>query len=228
MLWSEPATQRALFEAHPIMTPHRILDQLGVYVHPGFLTSVECKRLCAAIDLRESHPAVVYSPETPAGVVDEYSRKAIEVSGEDDEFDWLARRFESLRARLAERFDQPLERVGRPRFLIYQEGGYFRPHFDAPALAEGERPHIIHSRKITALLYLNTEADQTAANDTGTGDYEGGRLSLYGLMDYPGAERHGLPVRGEAGLLAAFRSDLLHGVSKLERGRRYCALVWFR
>ena len=47
------------------MTPHRILEQLGVYVHPGFLTADECQRLCAAIDLRESHPALVYSPESP-------------------------------------------------------------------------------------------------------------------------------------------------------------------
>ena len=209
------------------MTPHRILEQLGVYVQPGFLTADECQRLCAAIDLRESHPALVYSPESPAGVLDEEERKTIEVSGEDSEFDWLARRFESLQPRLADRFDRALDRVDRPQFLIYQEGGYFRPHVDAPTLADGERAHVTHSRKITALLYLNTEGDKTEADGKGAGDYEGGRLALYGLMDYPGARRHGLPVRGEDGLLVAFRADLVHGVSKLERGRRYCALAWF-
>ena len=209
------------------MTPHRVLEQLGVYLHPDFLTADECKKLCAEIDMRESHRAKVYAPEARSGVLDEEARKTIEVSSADSEFDWLDRRFASLRDPLADRFDLSLDRVDRLGFLVYQQGGYFRPHFDAPPLADGESPHEIHSRKITVLLYLNTEADSTVADGRNAGDYEGGRLALYGLMDFPGSEKHGLPVRGEAGLVVAFRSELLHGVSKLERGRRYCAVAWF-
>ena len=111
--------------------------------------------------------------------------------------------------------------------MIYREGDYFRPDVDALELTDGESRLNIHDRRVTALLYLNTEADPVAPHGTGTGDHEGGRLSLYGLMIYPGAEKHGLPVRGEAGLLVAFRSELLHGVSKLERGQRYCSVAWF-
>jgi predicted 2-oxoglutarate/Fe(II)-dependent dioxygenase YbiX len=204
------------------MTPNRVLEQLGIYLHPGFVSADECEKLRSAIDSNESRPAALYRPGSESGMVDEQQRKTTEVSGAGRHLEWLAHRFESIRPRLSKHFDQPLERVERPHFLIYKVGDFFLRHRDTPPPVECATMAPSQIRKVTALLYLSSEAGAS-----GAGDYEGGRLTLYGLLDFPGSEKHGFHVQGEAGLLVAFPSDLFHGVTELTRGQRYCALTWY-
>jgi predicted 2-oxoglutarate/Fe(II)-dependent dioxygenase YbiX len=53
-------------------------------------------------------------------------------------------------------------------------------------------------------------------------------LSFFGLMGEDAREEAvGLPLTGEAGLLVAFPSELVHGVQAVTRGKRYTVVSWF-
>ena len=59
------------------------------------------------------------------------------------------------------------------------------------------------------------------------GTIAGGSLTFYGLMKAPGMEKAGMPLAPEAGLLVAFRSDIMHEVNPVTRGERYTLVSWF-
>ncbi len=127
--------------------------------------------------------------------IDPEKRKVGEVAGNSEDFCWVSERFEAMRDSLAEHFQESLIQREGPTFLSYQPGDFFLPHSDndADSAASG--------RRVTAVLFLNGEG-----SESGGGDYEGAQLTLYGLMSFPGADRHGFSVRGRAGLLVAFPS----------------------
>jgi predicted 2-oxoglutarate/Fe(II)-dependent dioxygenase YbiX len=52
-------------------------------------------------------------------------------------------------------------------------------------------------------------------------------LTFYGLLPGPAWERIGFPLRGEEGLLVAFRSEILHEVTAVRQGDRYTIVTWF-
>ena len=204
------------------MTSNDILAQLGVYFQPGFLPPLECGRLIDLIDARDSHPGAVYDPEE-GGRVDGTQRQVSEVSGLGDEIDWLTRRFDEVRPRISGHFDEDLSRVDQATLLVYNPGDFFLPHSDNGTREGNASRQEAASRRVTGIVYLNSEADRSAS-----GGYEGGRLTLYGLMKFAGGENHGFQVQGATGLLVAFQADQRHGVTELILGRRYCALTWFR
>jgi predicted 2-oxoglutarate/Fe(II)-dependent dioxygenase YbiX len=47
------------------------------------------------------------------------------------------------------------------------------------------------------------------------------------MDDAIGGENVGLPLAGEAGLLIAFPSHLVHSVSPVTAGERYTLVTWF-
>jgi predicted 2-oxoglutarate/Fe(II)-dependent dioxygenase YbiX len=59
-----------------------------------------------------------------------------------------------------------------------------------------------------------------------TNNYTGGSLTFYGLFDGKG-KNIGFPLIGQAGLLVAFRSVILHGVTSVTSGERFTVVSWF-
>jgi len=204
------------------MTSNDVLAQLGVFLQPEFLTAAECDELISVAESTDSRPAAVYGYQAGESV-DRKQRRASEVSGCEDEIGWLQQRLEGIRPVLSDHFGEVLTQSDTPTLLIYGPGDFFLPHRDNSSRRESTKmDETAESRKVTAVVYLNSEGDRS-----GRGDYEGGELTLYGLMQFPGAEGHGFPVQGTPGLLVAFRAGERHGVSELTRGRRYCALTWY-
>lgn len=198
------------------MNANRLLEQLGVYIRPRFLAPADCERLVRTVEQSEKAPGGVYHEE--GSRLDKANRKVSEVSQPTDEARWLRARLNEAREEIAEHFALPLERLEGPTFLTYRPGDFFLPHRD-----DGDSG-AVSGRKVTVVTYLNAPRSPAAAG----GGYEGADLTLYGLMDFPGAENHGIAVRPEPGLLAAFVSNTRHGVGELTRGVRYCAVAWFR
>ena len=97
-------------------------------------------------------------------------------------------------------------------FLMYDAGGFFRPHRDREARDT--------RRRVSTVLFLNRHADPP-----GPMEYCGGRLILYGLI--PDAPDIGFPVEPEPGLLVAFDATTLHEVTPVHQGRRMTAVDWF-
>lgn len=198
------------------MKSQALLEQFGIYFRPAFVSPDMCRKLIENIDLKKSVAAGIYDKDHGTRI-DPKTRRVSEVPGAGDEFEWIAGLFEELRGELSRHFETKLDTREGPTFLRYEPGDFFLPHSDSEKLSD------TGSRKITAVLYLNAEGQPGVDNG-----YEGAELSLYGLMSFPGAENHGFSVESAPGLLVAFPSDTRHGVAELIRGKRYCAVCWYR
>ena len=165
-------------------------------------------------------PATVAEGTSGDAVDQEHRRtKLAQVSSESATL--ITDRLVAAKARLADHFGCELSGLQKPQFLAYREGDFFRPHSDT-----SENPTeaaYVRERVVSAVVFVNGETEERELLG-----YGGGALSFYGLMD-EGAqgEKIGLPLTGEAGLLVAFPSDLVHGVLPVTRGERYTIASWF-
>ena len=94
----------------------------------------------------------------------------------------------------------------RLRFLRYDKGGYFKPHFDGSYV----RPDGSEKSYITFFLYLN-------------GGYEGGQSTFVHprcrFIDARDTDK--MPIEPVAGKLLVFQHNIFHEGSLLEGGRKY-------
>ena len=125
-----------------------------------------------------------------------------------------------LRPLLGRHFGVELSDCQPLTYLIYGPGDFFEPHKD-----ESQRPGApehVRRRRVSAIVFLSDE-------DWGGrgGEYAGGSLGFYGLLKDPRCAHVGLPLKGRAGLLVAFRSDVFHQVTPVTRGERYTVVSWY-
>jgi SM-20-related protein len=191
----------------------------GVYTLEGFLDRPTCELIKAEMRGCEHARAKVYDREW------NYMEKAahrstlqVEVG---DSINTLVRgRLLDMRADLGRRFGVELSDCQRPTFLIYKPGDFFEPHKD-----ESQRPGApehVRQRRVSAVIFLGDEDEGDHP-----GEYAGGSLGFYGLLKDPRCAHVGLPVKGRAGLLVAFRSDVFHQVTPVTRGERFTVVGWY-
>ena len=194
-------------------------NSFGLLGVQGFLSPEECKHLRDEIERATISPATVREEGGEYGVDEGYRKtRWAEVSPEASGM--LVDRMTKLLPEVSERFEVEVTGVQNPQFLKYQEGDFFRRHSDNH---HGENAaEFARQRQVSAVVFLNEESSEPAA-DT----YEGGALTLYGLMDDGQGGSIGLPVKGEAGSLIAFPSEMLHEVTAVSRGERYTVVTWF-
>ncbi len=133
----------------------------------------------------------------------------------------LEQRLTGLRSRLEEAFGVSLGRVEKIGCLMYRAGDFFRLHADVPSEATVSAAFpFLHQRRVTILISLNEPGHDVEP-------YEGGVLSLFGLMQGPASQNFGFPVDVETGLLIAFPATMLHEVSPVTAGNRYTLVTWF-
>jgi predicted 2-oxoglutarate/Fe(II)-dependent dioxygenase YbiX len=115
-------------------------------------------------------------------------------------------------------FGTPLAGCETPGFLIYDTGAFFAPHKDTGP----DDPPDIRRRLVSAIVFLNQRSLEPS--DDG---YDGGTLRFHGLLDGPYWESCPFSFEPDPGMLVAFRSDLLHEVQPVTRGRRFTVVTWF-
>jgi len=103
--------------------------------------------------------------------------------------------------------------------MRYVPGDFFVPHRDVEEV-EGEAVIDVQRRFVSLLIFLNAPDDPDVP-------YQGGDLTLYGLLDIPDSEKFGFPLNIEQGMLVAYRSNTLHGVSPILSGNRYVIIGVF-
>jgi predicted 2-oxoglutarate/Fe(II)-dependent dioxygenase YbiX len=126
-------------------------------------------------------------------------------------------RFSRLCQPLGEHFGMPLTGVQPVTFLAYEPGDFYLPHVDAgagPGVTENSA-----ARRVSVVVFLNGEGDSR------NGDFQGGRLTVYGTMGPEGKE-FGFPLAPRAGLLVAFPSVATHEVTPTTSGRRCSLVTW--
>jgi predicted 2-oxoglutarate/Fe(II)-dependent dioxygenase YbiX len=193
----------------------------GLFVRRGFLARDVCGRLID--DMRHSahEPARVYR-RTVASEVDTRVRKTASADVSADGSALVERALTGIRPDVARHFDVELHAQQPLDFLFYKPGDFFEAHADGGASSSGDTPHVA-ARRVSAVIFLN---DASAAEPAPPGQFSGGALT-FKLLDDPRASQAGFPLEAEAGLLVAFRAELIHEVTTVTSGERFTVVAFF-
>jgi len=201
------------------MAHYEFLRKLGVFAVPRFLSEEECARWRELADTSGGVPARVYEDDR-YNLNEEY-RRTLSVTVQDPLEAGTVRRLQELLPALGAYFGVEIGEMEKVSCLVYRPGDFFRLHRDVanePELRKDFR--ILKRRAVTVVVFLNEPGCAAAA-------YEGGVLSLYGLLGTPAASEFGFAVDAECGLLVAFRAGTLHEVSPVTGGMRYTLVTWY-
>jgi predicted 2-oxoglutarate/Fe(II)-dependent dioxygenase YbiX len=205
------------------MANSAFLQQMGIFTMPAFLSLEECIHWRSVAVTTGGHEAPVYGDGEKK--INENFRKTLTVTVDESVRSKLEERILSLRGDLERHFGVELEGIEQLHCLMYRPGDFFQMHSDSGELKEDDQSEIaknLRRRRVTILIFLNSQNDETEP-------YEGGVLTLYGLMKGAAASTFGFPVDVEQpGLLIAFPSSMLHEVSQVTAGRRYSLVAWFQ
>lgn len=196
-----------------------ITSLLGLYTEEEFLDRPTCELIKAGMRAGEHARAKIYDREWN-NVEDAGYRSTLKVKVGGGLDSLVRERLLDLRAHLGRRFGVEVNDCQRLTFLIYKPGDYFEPHKDNSR--QSDAPDFIRARQVSAVIFLS---DEDAGGETG--EYAGGSLGFYGLLKDPRCAHLGIPVKGRAGLLVAFRSDVVHQVTPVARGERFTIVSWF-
>jgi SM-20-related protein len=196
-----------------------IATQLGIYTEDGFLDGETCESLKASVRDGSRERALVYEGGADY-VLNESRRSAVKVSVSDSAASSLKEKLLAKCVEFSRRFSVEVKDCQEPTFLVYRPGDFFEPHRDRTE--NGDAPEHIRRRRVSAVVFLNDETSGAVV-----GEYEGGSLAFHGLLKDPRCRHIGIPVRGKAGTLVAFRSDVFHQVSPVTKGERFTVVSWF-
>jgi SM-20-related protein len=201
------------------MAVSKLIPGLGIYTDEEFFDRPTCERLKAEMRAGVGARAKIYDRGWDR-TLDEGKRSTLQVKVGPQTRAFVEERLTERLPALRRHFNLEAAECQEPTFLIYRPGDFFEPHRD---LSTDERaPGLVRRRAISAVVFLSDEGA-----GAGQGDYAGGSLAFYGLLSDPRCERIGIPVRGRAGLLVAFRSDVFHQVTPVTRGERFTIVSWF-
>jgi SM-20-related protein len=188
---------------------------LGLFVVKDFFDDE------AGHQLRREVSTVARKAATIAGEkLDENVRRAGWAQMSEATVSWVKDRFLAVKPQLEAHFDVGLSDCQRPQFLVYGCGGFYHPHTDNTSETDAAR--YVRERRVSVVTFLNGQSERP-----GEGCFGGGALTFYGLLSGPRLKAHGLPLRGEPGLLVAFRSDVFHEVAPVTHGERMTIVSWF-
>lgn len=211
------------------MANFEILKRLGLFIQQDFLDReflASCTFQPQNIDFI---PARVYQnipgQETVEQTLDEKTRKTKMLQVERSKLKYVRQRLREIKPALEEYFDLTLTDCEIPQFYLYEEGSFFKPHFDQAAVDETifkPEDKIAAKRQVSVVIFLNTKSEEVKSSC-----YGGGALTFYGLIESEKWMRYGFPLFGEPGMIAAFRSNVLHEVKPVTHGERYTIVSWF-
>ena len=201
------------------MAASKLIPGLGVYTDEEFFDGPTCEGLKAEMRAGLQTRAKIYDRGWDR-VLDEEKRSTLQVGVSPRSSAFVKERLLERLPVFRRHFGAEATDCQEPNFLIYRPGDFFEPHRDLSD--EESAPGLVRRRVISVVIFLSDEAAGGAA-----GEYAGGSLAFYGLLKDPRCERIGIPVRGQAGLLVAFRSGVFHQVTPVTRGERFTVVSWF-
>jgi len=197
----------------------RITTPPGIYTQEGFLDRTTCELIKAEMRAGGHARAKVYDREWNH-LERPTLRSTLQVEVGDSVNALVRAKLLDMRTALGRRFEVELGDCQGPTYLVYEPGDFFEPHKD-----ESQRPGApehVRARLVSVIIFLSDEDENERP-----GEYAGGSLGFYGLLPDPRCAHIGLPLKGRAGLLVAFRSDVFHQVTPVTRGERYTVVSWY-
>jgi SM-20-related protein len=199
--------------------PVSFFGSFGLLAVPSFLEPELCAEIRQEMATAGEVAATVRGADR-SYAVDQQSRRTNWAEVSEETSSLVSERLMSLRKDVEEVFGIEVNDVQRPQFLRYREGDFFAAHQDRGSDRKGAE--FAQQRQVSVVIFLNDETNE-ARPDT----YEGGALTLFGLLDSGDDRNVGLPVTGEAGALIGFPSEMLHEVTPITRGERFTVVSWF-
>ena len=196
-----------------------VFAHFGMYVERGFLSADQCQLLISDAKVAASKPATVR--EAAVDVVDDDYRRSRVAELSAGSVALVSDKLAALRPMLESHFQVKTTGCRRPECLIYRQGDFFKAHADSVPSGT-ERDDVVTGRVISTVVFLNGESPSPEA-----GSYTGGSLSFFGLMDDPRMQDREFPLTGEAGLLIAFKPEIVHRVAPVGHGERFTIVTWF-
>lgn len=185
-----------------------------LYIVKNFLDEEICRNLIA--EMRQSPASLAQTYGKGEAVVDERVRRARSATVSRRAATQVAQCIGQTRKAIASHFGIDLSGFEEPQFLCYGVGDFFVAHQDGnTGLVQLETDR---TRRISLSIFLNNQSS-VAAPDR----YCGGGLVFSDWR--PGSRQE---VRGEAGMLIAFRSELTHEVTPVTHGERCAIVSWYR
>ncbi|MDX6500239.1 MAG: SM-20-related protein [Blastocatellia bacterium] len=191
--------------------------KLGIFIRPNLLPAELCGEIVDEMLLAPQNSLAVVDGYTATDKIKSSVRRTKGATVSETIVARIHGTLRALHESLEVHFGVTLVGCEEPQFLVYTEGDFFRPHADGDHAPE--KPAYIRKRKISVVIFLNSE--------THSGSFEGGGLVLYGLPKDPRWKQYGFPLMGEAGMLIAFPSDVVHEVKAILRGSRCSIVSWF-
>lgn len=191
-----------------------IAPAFDLHVVPNFLSAEACGEIIDEMRSAPAAAALTYG-QAEEGLIAENVRRTRQVKISPETVSAVRAKLCEYRERLEEHFRIKLSDCEEPQFLWYRTGDFFVAHQDGNTgllqLASDR------SRRVSVSIFLNSESELIE-----DGAYRGGSLVF---SDWRSDKSR--VIRGEAGMLVAFRSELTHEVKAVTGASRYSIVTWF-
>ena len=195
--------------------------RLGVFVAKGFLSADACAGICTQMRAGTGVPGRMWRAGSRDEIIDLDRKRRTEMETiSPAAAAQVEARLLGTMSLLAQHFALPLTGAEAPKWVVYRVGDFYRAHTDWSGSPSA--PEDVKRRRVTVVLFLNSQTDEPSPNA-----YGGGERTLYGLVAHPRWKAYGFPLVGEEGLLVAFPSQLVHEVTPVTHGERYTITNWF-
>lgn len=202
------------------MSASDLVSRLGLLMVRDFLDAQTCEKIRLEAHSARGGPATVYIPGSPEPV-HEHVRKTTRLLLTPETTALVYRRLLEHREAVERHFQIALSDCEAPQFLHYREGDFFVAHQDGNT--EQLQYDHLRVRRISVVIFLNHESEEPTP-----GTYGGGSLVLFGDGADSSRREPGYLLRGETGLLVAFRAETTHEVRPVLRGERFTIVSWYR
>ena len=189
---------------------YRVVAHVRIFIAPGVLDALACRRVQAAMDVGTPEEAEVL--DDGFEIQDEV-RRATLVDVVDAVLEMVEATLDEIRVPIASFYGLTLECREGASILRYETGGFYRPHVDrahVPSWPLTER------RQVTVVLFL-----ESAREAEPTGGFSGGILRLFPDEGDP------IEIIPKGGTLVAFPAGMRHEVTRVTAGRRDTIVDWF-
>lgn len=202
------------------MPPPQFFDQFGIVTVADVLSESDRRAIRESMDSVPAFEGGIWNADKGLHLSpDVKKRKEFELT-DPQILELVSDSLFSLIPQLSRHFALEIVSIQPPKFTRYDEGDYYQLHRDVSPSRDG--PVTIEERKIAITIFLNEEGGEEVE-----GDYQGGNLTFYGLMDQHPWHGVGLPLESEPGMLVAFRPDIMHEVTPVTGGSRYAITTWY-
>ncbi len=205
------------------MPKAEFFTRLGLFGVKGVFTTDFCAHVRAEMSAASKVPATILQQQD-ATVLNQQVRKTSCALVSEATLNQVESQLRSLKPDLEQHFHRSLAQLQTPQFLSYQVGDFYHPHTDR--CDDSHVPEFLRLRQVSVVVFLN-DTLRTDTAEPQPDRYSGGALTFYGLITDPAWKNYGFELVGEAGLLIAFPSEVMHEVRPVTGGDRYTIASWF-